>query len=142
MELTRVPHGGQRYASVVALRELVLRLPLGLSYSLEELSNESDQSHFALFEQGHPIACLAVVRVDVTTCKIRQMAVHPSHQRRGLGHELLTGVIDTLRREGAKMIYLHARESAVPFYEQAGFSRGSETFEEVGIPHCKMAKYV
>ena len=35
---------------------------------------------------------------------------------------------------------LHARESAVPFYEKLGYSLGGDRFQEATLPHWAMNK--
>jgi predicted GNAT family N-acyltransferase len=35
---------------------------------------------------------------------------------------------------------LHARETAVPFYNALGYNSVGAQFEEVGIPHFRMEK--
>jgi hypothetical protein len=48
---------------------------------------------------------------------------------------------ETLRR-GYFRIYLHARGYAVDFYLQQGYEVFGEDFEEVGIPHKHVQKYL
>jgi predicted GNAT family N-acyltransferase len=45
-------------------------------------------------------------------------------------------------RRGLKRVYMHARGSAVPFYERQGYEIFGEDFIEVGIPHKHMQKYL
>ena len=70
--------------------------------------------------------------------KIGRMAVLPEHRGQGLGRLLLDGIIDHARRHAYPRLYLHAQESAIGFYEAAGFSPMGEPFEEAGIPHLAM----
>ncbi len=46
------------------------------------------------------------------------------------------------KRRGLKRVYMHARGSAVPFYERQGYEIFGEDFIEVGIPHKHMQKYL
>lgn len=140
MEFKIVSHGGLEYARVVDLRERVLRTPLGLSFTERELDEERGQTHFAVYDDNQLIACLAVVPIDDTIFKIRQMAVSQEYRRQGVGQKLLSRVTETLREKEAMMLYLHAREDAVAFYERSGFNRDSKIFKEVSIPHYRMYK--
>lgn len=61
---------------------------------------------------------------------ITTIAVHPDHQRTGLGQLLLTGLADAAEERQCRGITLEVRvgnESAIAFYEKNGFvsSRGS-----------------
>nr|MBP8249907.1 GNAT family N-acetyltransferase [Chitinophagales bacterium] len=42
--------------------------------------------------------------------------------------------------KGFTLMYCHARDTAIPFYEKLGYSRVGEEFEEVTIPHWEMGK--
>jgi GNAT superfamily N-acetyltransferase len=72
--------------------------------------------------------------------KMRQLVVHPDHQRRGLGAALVRRCEQLARELGHRQITLHARETAVAFYERLGYRREGDRFVEVGIPHWKMSK--
>ncbi|RYG29002.1 GNAT family N-acetyltransferase, partial [bacterium] len=77
--------------------------------------------------------CAAIPKGNVW--KIRQVAVDPMEQGKGLGAALMRA-IEPLCDE----IYLHARDTAVPFYLRLGYQIVGEPFEEVGIPHRAMRK--
>lgn len=49
------------------------------------------------------------------------IAVHPSHQRRGVATELLQRIIEIARKEGLKGIVLMCEEHLISFYEKNGF---------------------
>ncbi|MBK6878814.1 MAG: GNAT family N-acetyltransferase [Ignavibacteria bacterium] len=44
------------------------------------------------------------------------------------------------REKGFERIVMHARDSAVPFYEKLGYSKVGDMFTEVTIPHFKLFK--
>jgi len=47
---------------------------------------------------------------------------------------------DIARRNGCSKFELHARDTAVRFYEKMNYTTVGEKFTEVGIPHYKMEK--
>lgn len=47
---------------------------------------------------------------------------------------------DLTREFGYEEIVLHARETAVPFYEPLGYTRVGDRFTEVTIPHWVMVR--
>ena len=125
------------------LRHAVLREPLGLSFTAEELANEEKQLHFGLFEpEDNLIACVVAVRLSPTDARIRQMAVTPAHQRRGLGTRLMKELEEHLRSRGFTNLVLHARASAVEFYEKLGYAVIGDEFIDVTIAHVRMVKVV
>jgi predicted GNAT family N-acyltransferase len=141
VQLRRIDYGSDLYKSLLDLRQRVLRAPLGLSVWNENLTLESQQRHFALTDtEGKPVACLTVVPIDGTRAKLRQMAVEPSFQGQGLGHQLIQAVERVLAEAGFQFLELHARQSAVPFYEKSGYRVSGDIFNEVTIPHVKMTR--
>jgi GNAT superfamily N-acetyltransferase len=55
------------------------------------------------------------------TAGITLMATPPRHQRKGMGHALLTQVITDYRRRGVERFYLAATEAGRPLYGRLGF---------------------
>ena len=135
-----VPHGSPEYEETVALRDDILRRPLGLVFTPEQLGAEWRDMHLACYEDGALLACLILTEVDPGTVKMRQVAVAEELQGRGVGRALVERSEEVARNHGFHTMVLNARESAVPFYERLGYERAGERFEEVSIPHWKMVK--
>jgi hypothetical protein len=143
MRFAQIPIGSPQYEEERRLREEVLRRPLGLSLTEEDLAREEDQLHFGLFEPGGElVACAVAVLLSPTEARIRQMAVSPDHQRQGLGRRLLEDLENDLRARGFRTLVLNARTSAVGFYERLGYSVHGEEFVDVTVPHVRMSKRV
>jgi GNAT superfamily N-acetyltransferase len=137
-----VEHGSPAYWSTVELRRRILRAPLGLDFQPEELAAEVDELHLAAFEDGRdpPVACLVLVPQEAGTIKMRQVAVEPGMQGRGVGSLLVAAAeAEAVSRGFTKMI-LHARDTAVPFYLRLDYAVNGDAFDEVTIPHFAMEK--
>jgi predicted GNAT family N-acyltransferase len=78
--------------------------------------------------------------IDSTTVKIRQMAVAESMQRRGIGVILMRYAENFCILNEYFHIELHARKSALHFYQKLNYQLEGEEFEEVGIAHYRMVK--
>ena len=124
----------------IELRHRVLRAPLGLTFTADELDAEAEQRHFAGLLERQLIATVSVTQLPEGGVKLRQMVVDPDFQRRGWGRALLQEVERQLAEHGHRKLSLHARETAVGFYAAAGYLHEGETFEEVGLPHRRMIK--
>jgi predicted GNAT family N-acyltransferase len=140
MPIVRIDHGSEAYRMACALRQEVLRQPLGLDLFQEDLDGEASQQHFGWFEAGELVACAIAVPQSATHATIRQMAVEASHRGKGYGSKLLSHIETQLVRAGYRTVSLHARETAVTFYEKAGYQAIGERFVEIGIAHFKMSK--
>jgi ribosomal protein S18 acetylase RimI-like enzyme len=143
MVFKEIVFGTAEYRVACSLRSSVLREPLGLSFTSEELSKEQDQLHFGLFEpEDNLIACVVAIKLSPTDARVRQMAVSPSHQRRGVGKRLMKELEAHLRSRGFTNLVLHARASAVGFYEKLGYAVVGGEFVDVTIAHWRMVKAV
>ena len=72
--------------------------------------------------------------------QMRQVAVVPDLQGQGIGVAIVERSETLSRQMGFRRMVLHARETAVPFYEKLGYSRIGEGFAEVTISHWAMEK--
>jgi N-acetylglutamate synthase-like GNAT family acetyltransferase len=128
------------YRQLYDLRNRVLRMPLGLSLYNEDLEREQDQIAIGAFDRKGLLLGCVMVKEKVTIAKLRQMAVEPSMQHSGIGTQLITFAENWAIENNISTIELHARGTAVPFYEQLNYKIRGDFFEEVGIPHVAMYK--
>jgi ribosomal protein S18 acetylase RimI-like enzyme len=132
-------HGTSDYLAIVALRREVLRRPLGMDFTAEQLAAESGQFHLGAWDGARLVGCLALV-VEGSEARMRQVAVAPDAQGRGIGRLLAVECEAEAVRRGASRMTLHARQTAVAFYERLGYAVEGEAFAEVGLPHRSMTK--
>lgn len=123
-------------------RDRILRQPLGLSLWREDLSLERSHRHFGVIEEGGLIAGLIMVPLSDQQAKLRQMWVLEHKRGQGVGQFLITEVEKTLLQQSLRTITLAARVSAIGFYKKLGFQVIGNEFEEVGLPHQRMEKYL
>ena len=135
-----VDFGLPEYFATVELRRRILRWPLGLDFTPEELAAEQRDFHVAAMNDDDAIGCLVLTPQNKTTVKMRQVAVEPEWQGKGYGKHLVEYSEQVARAEGFTTMVLHARENVVPFYLKLGYFLEGEPFEEVTIPHRKMVK--
>ena len=131
------------YDELVALRHEVLRRPLGLEFRPEDLAKEHADLHLALYGEGYELLGCLLLRTDPDrpqTAVMKQVAVRPDLQGKGIGKRLVAAFEQKSREMGLSEIALHARQTAVPFYEKIGYECFGEPFQEVGIPHRSMRK--
>jgi ribosomal protein S18 acetylase RimI-like enzyme len=73
--------------------------------------------------------------------QVRAVAVHPAWQGHGVGQQLMTYLEEYATANGFTDCILHARESAVPFYEKIGYEIVAPSHTLFGvIPHFLMRK--
>ncbi|MES2618803.1 MAG: GNAT family N-acetyltransferase [Bacteroidota bacterium] len=132
--------GSEEHQQSIALRRKILRVPLGLNFTEEELQQEAEQMHIGCFTEIQLCGILILVKYNSTTVKMRQVAVDDTMQGKGIGRVMVVFAEQWAITNGYTLMSLHARETAVPFYLTLGYSIDGHQFEEVGIPHYKMIK--
>ena len=128
------------YADVFALREEVLRKPLGMSLHNEDLSRDHTDVIMAGKLEGQVIACLMLHHLDAHQVQLRQMAVYDEWQGKSIGKQLVSAAELYATGKGYKKMVLHAREVAMGFYRSMGYTQVGDSYLEVGIPHYTMEK--
>jgi N-acetylglutamate synthase-like GNAT family acetyltransferase len=140
MALRMIDHGTKEYQQMVHLRNEILRKPLGLLFSAEELEKEKEDVLIGAFEEEKLLGCCMLTRVDAAAVRLRQMAVPNNMQGKGVGRALMIFAENIARDLGYKRLSMHARKTALGFYQKLGYSVISPEFEEVTIPHFIMEK--
>jgi ribosomal protein S18 acetylase RimI-like enzyme len=140
MALKIIDHGSKEYQQMVQLRIDLLRKPLGLSLTAEELEKEKEEILIGAFEDDKMLGCCMLIKNDNRTVRLRQMAVINNLQGKGIGRALMQFAENIARDRGFRKITMHARTTAIGFYEKLGYSVSGPEFEEVTIPHYIMEK--
>jgi GNAT superfamily N-acetyltransferase len=140
MALKILDHGSNEYRQMVKLRDDILRKPLGLGFSPQELDKEKDNMLIGAFEDEDMLGCCMLVEENPATVRLRQMAVLNDLQGKGIGRALMNFAENLARDQGYKTMSMHARKNAVGFYEKMGYKVASDEFTEITIPHYVMEK--
>jgi GNAT superfamily N-acetyltransferase len=135
-----IPVATPDYEDALLLRKAVLRTPLGLSFSPDDLADEASCAHLGGFDEGRLVAILLLKPLNAHTVKMRQVAVQPGLQGRGIGAQLVAFAEAFARGRGYKTMIAHARGTAVEFYRRLGYEASGEPFIETTIPHILVAK--
>lgn len=140
MALKQIDFGGEEYQLMVQLRLDILRKPLGLSFTENELEKEKDDILIAAFDEEEMLGCCILTKVDKQYMKLRQMAVQKKFQGKGIGESIINFSENLTRDKGFKYLKMHARDTAVGFYEKFGYAVQGTEFTEVNIKHYQMIK--
>ena len=140
MALKFIDYGTPEYDQMIDLRMQILRTPLGLSFTKEDLEKEQNDMLLGCFDEEQLEGCCLLTEVELGTVKLRQMAVLDGLQGKGIGRALMNFAENVARDAGYKKLTMHARKKAVGFYEKLGYNTCSDEFEEVTVPHFEMEK--
>ena len=140
MAIKQIDHGSREYQKMVQLRLEVLRKPLGLSFSEIELSKEINDILIAAFDEEKILGCCILTAIDERCLRLRQMAVYKNLQGKGIGVAIMAFAENIARDKGYKILMMHARKTAIGFYEKLGYEKKGMQFIEVNIEHFVMEK--
>lgn len=124
----------------IELRTKVLREPLGLVYTPEQLAAEKDEVHIIALREDKVVGVLLLKIAGEHLLKMRQVAVDTDVQQTGIGKLLVFFSEQYAKNNGFHTIELHARDTAKDFYLKQHYKVEGDVFTEVGIPHYKMKK--
>lgn len=142
MALKQIDYGTDQYQKMIDLRHLVLRAPLGLQFSATDLQKEQQDILIVNDDEDEIIGCCILTEMEPGVLRLRQMAVSPRHQKRGIGEGLLMFAERLAKDKGYSKIMMHARDTASGFYEKFGYRPVGDSFTEVTLPHHIMEKEI
>ena len=141
IDIAIVPFGSPLYERMKVFRQAVLRIPLGLRLSEADLAGEESQIHIAAVSPSDEVMGTVLLKpVSEDWIKLRQMAVSDKSQGTGLGRRLVTFAEQAAQDSGCNEIRMHARLSALGFYEKLGYAQQGDTFIEATVPTILMKK--
>jgi N-acetylglutamate synthase-like GNAT family acetyltransferase len=140
MALKIIDYGTPEYRQMVKMRDEILRKPLGLSFTEDELVSEKNNLFIAAFEDDEMLGCCMIVEENQEKAQLRQMAVLNSLQGKGVGRALILFAENLARDHGYKTMFMHARKTTTSFFEKMGYKICSNEFIKLTIPHFEMEK--
>ena len=141
MTFKEIRYRSPEWEVAVKLRERVLRTPLGSKFTIRELEEEKDHIQIAGFLEQELVAT-AVLVPEGEMIKMQRVAVKENLRNKGMGSELIEYCEGLARDKNFKWMYCHARDTAIKFYTKNNYAREGAYFDEDGIPHLKMAKWL
>jgi len=139
MALQIIDYASQEYRQMLDLRNHILRAPLGLSLTEEDIEQDKNNILIGAFEDKKMLGCCMLVREE-DLLLLRQMAVLNDLQGKGIGRALLHFAEAIAKDIGYKELSMYARKSVSGFYIRMGYTQIGEEFLKVTIPHVMMKK--
>lgn len=137
-----IDFGSKEYESLLGLRDLILRRPLGLVLSEEDTRGEESQIHIAGFQKNELICGLIFAPREIGVWQMRQVCVKNDLQRSGAGTLMVRFAEDYARQNAVHKIILHSRKASMDFYLKNGYEACGSEYIEIGIPHFTLEKEI
>ena len=132
-------HNSPEWTNAVRLREKILREPLGSTFTSQELEEEKNHFQIAGF-MDDTIVATAVLVPEGNVMKMQRVVVTETLRGLNIGSEMMSFCENFADEREYKLIYCHARNTAINFYIKNGYEEIGDYFDEDGIPHLKMRK--
>lgn len=100
-----------------------------------------EAKHIVALSEELPVAT-SRLRFMGDYAKLERICILLPYRKYGLGRLLLARLEELAQAEGAEKAVLHGQVQAEGFYEKLGYTREGEPFDEDGILHVKMAKFL
>ena len=140
MQIRLIEYGTEEYWQEFELRDEVLRKPLELRLTKDDVKGEENQYHVGAFEDECLLGCLVLTPEEDGKIRMRQVAVGYDARGKGVGQAMVKFAEDFSLQNGYKKIILNARKFVKGFYENMGYHAYGEEFKSMGIPHVYMEK--
>ena len=136
------PKNNNDFNDYYYFRWFYLRKPLKQKIGTEKDEFEEQSIHRMIKnKKGNIIAVGRLHQIDSSKSQVRYFAVGQHYRRIGLGTFLMNHLEKIAIKQKYQKIVLNARESAIPFYKNLGYSIDKKTNLLFGkIQHYKMKK--
>ena len=140
--IVKRPQTREEFAKYYHLRWRILRKPWNQPEGSEKDELEDGAFHIMVCENDGTVVGVGRLHFNSESeSQIRYMAVEDSYRGRGIGKIVLSKLEEAAKSGGAGQIELNARETAVQFYEKAGYQVMESAHTLFGsIKHFKMRK--
>lgn len=125
------------------LRQAVFVQEQGVPAALEADALDATALHAVLRNRlGAVVATGRLLQPATGLCRIGRMAVDRTLRGQGWGAAVLDALVEAARARGDQLVELHAQCSAEAFYRRAGFTPVGAPFEEAGLLHVTMERWL
>lgn len=108
--------------------------------SLEMDERDPQCVHVLAIADGEPIG---TGRIDLThSGKIGRVAVLAAYRGMSVGTALMERLHDVAHTAGLGRVWCNAQATAVPFYARLGYRTTGNPFQEAGIEHIEMERFL
>lgn len=124
------------------VRKAVFVYEQGVPEALELDEFDPIAEHALAYQGGNCIGTSRLIVLSGQEGRIGRMAVMPAFRKQGIGGQLLRALLESSKTQGLIRLTLHAQLSAIPFYEQFGFTAQGDIYDEAGIAHRDMILFI
>ncbi len=123
----------------IGIRQEVFVTEQGFTDEFDKVDDVA--THLLVFDGERPVGtCRVFMKGGKGVYMLGRLAVLKEYRSKGLGAALVAAAEDAVKRQGGRMVCLHAQEQAQGFYAAVGYTAFGKPDEEQGCPHVWMKK--
>lgn len=102
--------------------------------------DDPDTLHLAAQEGDVVVGVATFMPRDDGAWQLQAMAVDERFQGQGVGRALLAAGTDRVRAAGGRLLWANGRDTALRFYERAGWRVVGDGYQRLGLPHHRVER--
>lgn len=135
-----IEYASQEYQKSLLLREEVMRKPLGIQLSDEDIRYDYKRIHIGGYYENELICGCSLGIFHRKIAHIYSVFVKQELQNQGIGQLLMTFAENYTKSNGVTRLYVEGRKAAKGFYLKCGFSPCGNEYTDMNILHQDMRK--
>ncbi|MBF2006162.1 MAG: GNAT family N-acetyltransferase [Chlorogloeopsis fritschii C42_A2020_084] len=130
------------FPKIEEIRRIVFQEGQGVDPDLDFDGDDEISEQLIAYLDNEPVGTARIRYLDDKTAKIERLAVLPIARGQGIGKKIMEKALLVIASKNIPEVVLHAQEYVKGLHQQLGFQEEGEVFEEAGIRHVKMKKYL
>jgi predicted GNAT family N-acyltransferase len=139
VRLAKTPQDLER---VFAIRHQVFVQEQGVPADEEHDSHDAQATHWLVWHQDQAVATARLVRYPEEQGKIGRVAVLQPWRGQKVGQTLMQAIHQWVDHQPLNKLILDAQLAVIPFYERLGYQAEGEIFDDCGILHRRMVRWL
>lgn len=135
-------HSPAEMERVYAIRQQVFVEEQKVPQHLERDEYDEQAHHWLLWDGNQAVATARLVRIAPQAGKVGRVAVLPAWRGRGSGRQLMESIHQFAAENGLRSLHLDAQLAVLDFYAGLGYRAEGEVFEDCGILHRRMTRWL
>ncbi|MDM9380590.1 GNAT family N-acetyltransferase [Chlorogloeopsis sp. ULAP01] len=124
------------------IRRIVFQEGQGVDSDLDFDGDDEISEQLIAYLNDEVVGTARIRYLNAQTAKIERLAVLPIARGQGFGKKIMEKALLVIASKNIPEVVIHAQEYVKGLHQQLGFQEEGEVFEEAGIRHVKMKKYL
>jgi len=140
--MVRLVESLQERQQALEIRKQVFVEEQGVPAHLEIDDHDQEAVHWLAYQDDQAVATARLVRYAPRQAKVGRVAVLPAWRSHGLGRQVMNEIHRWIGDQPFQEIILDAQVEVIAFYEKLGYQAQGEIFEDCGILHRRMVRWL